>query len=193
MAEEQKWPDVLWVVRHGESAGNAARDHAEASGLGVIELATRDPDLPLSNLGRRQADALGENGRILLRARTATARLNGKLSDVVMLEVEDNGPGIPEDLRSRLFTKFYRAQRSLIAGTRGTWLGLFISKTIIELQGGKIGLEADKGHGSTFYFTLPATGTTAGKGQKGTAITLSSYRGKKNIVLAFFPAAWTPV
>jgi broad specificity phosphatase PhoE len=59
VAEEQKWPDVLWVVRHGESAGNAARDHAEASGLGVIELATRDPDLPLSELGRRQADALG--------------------------------------------------------------------------------------------------------------------------------------
>ncbi len=42
-------------------------------------------------------------------------------------------------------------------------------------------------------FTLPATGQTAGKGQKGTAITLSSYRGKKNVVLAFFPAAWTPV
>ena len=42
-------------------------------------------------------------------------------------------------------------------------------------------------------FTLPATGTTAGKGQKGAAITLSSYRGKKNVVLAFVPAAWTPV
>jgi broad specificity phosphatase PhoE len=59
VAEEQKWPDVLWVVRHGESAANAARDHAETAGLGVIELATRDPDAPLSDLGRRQADALG--------------------------------------------------------------------------------------------------------------------------------------
>lgn len=42
-------------------------------------------------------------------------------------------------------------------------------------------------------FTLPATGSTAGKGQQKTSITLSSYRGKKNVVLAFYPAAWTPV
>lgn len=42
-------------------------------------------------------------------------------------------------------------------------------------------------------FTLPATGETAGKGQKSTEITLSSYRGKKNVVLVFYPAAWTPV
>lgn len=75
--------------------------------------------------------------------------------DEARVEVSDNGPGIPEDLRKRLFTKFYRAERSLIAGTRGTGLGLFISKTIIELQGGKIGIEEDRGKGSTFYFTLP--------------------------------------
>ncbi|MHB1865344.1 MAG: ATP-binding protein [Candidatus Saccharimonadales bacterium] len=76
-------------------------------------------------------------------------------NQVVRIEVTDNGPGIPEELRSRLFTKFYRAERSLIAGTHGTGLGLFISKTIIELQNGTIGLEPDKHNGSTFYFTLP--------------------------------------
>ncbi len=75
--------------------------------------------------------------------------------DEVRIEVIDNGPGVPEELRDRLFTKFYRAERSLIAGTRGTGLGLFISKTIIELQNGKIGIAPDKGKGSTFYFTLP--------------------------------------
>jgi peroxiredoxin len=42
-------------------------------------------------------------------------------------------------------------------------------------------------------FTLPATGPTAGKGQKASAITLSDYRGKKNVVLVFYPAAFTPV
>lgn len=75
--------------------------------------------------------------------------------DTVKVEVIDNGPGVPEELRNRLFTKFYRAERSLIAGTRGTGLGLFISKTIIELQRGTIGIEPDSGHGSVFYFTLP--------------------------------------
>jgi probable phosphoglycerate mutase len=56
---EQKWPDVLWIVRHGQSAGNVARDAAEASGLHLIDVAERDVDVPLSALGERQADALG--------------------------------------------------------------------------------------------------------------------------------------
>jgi broad specificity phosphatase PhoE len=49
----------MWIVRHGESAGNVARDLAEAAGHPVIELATRDVDVPLSPLGERQAAALG--------------------------------------------------------------------------------------------------------------------------------------
>jgi broad specificity phosphatase PhoE len=57
---EQKWPQTLWVVRHGQSAGNVARDEAEAGGLPTIAIADRDVDVPLSPLGERQADALGE-------------------------------------------------------------------------------------------------------------------------------------
>lgn len=54
------WPSTLWVVRHGQSAGNVARDEAHAAGLGEIDLAIRDVDVPLSSLGERQATALGE-------------------------------------------------------------------------------------------------------------------------------------
>ena len=57
---QQKWPDRLWVVRHGQSAGNVARDQAEAAGLPLIDIATRDMDVPLSALGERQSLALGE-------------------------------------------------------------------------------------------------------------------------------------
>ena len=56
---EQKWPDALWLVRHGESAANVARAAADAAGDPVIGLATRDVDVPLSALGERQALALG--------------------------------------------------------------------------------------------------------------------------------------
>jgi len=56
---EQKWPQQLWIVRHGQSAGNVARDTAEAAGLPLIDIATRDVDTPLSALGERQAEALG--------------------------------------------------------------------------------------------------------------------------------------
>jgi broad specificity phosphatase PhoE len=55
----QQWPRTLWIVRHGQSAGNVARDAAEAAGLPVIEIEERDIDTPLSPLGRRQAAALG--------------------------------------------------------------------------------------------------------------------------------------
>ncbi|RZJ42230.1 MAG: histidine phosphatase family protein [Brevundimonas sp.] len=54
------WPSRLWVVRHGESAGNVARDRAHAAGLGEIELDIRDVDVPLSTLGHAQSDALGK-------------------------------------------------------------------------------------------------------------------------------------
>lgn len=53
------WPASLWVVRHGESAGNVARDAAESDGLERLDLTSRDVDVPLSDLGRRQARALG--------------------------------------------------------------------------------------------------------------------------------------
>ncbi|HYF60736.1 MAG TPA: histidine phosphatase family protein [Burkholderiaceae bacterium] len=54
------WPERLWIARHGQSAGNVARDAAEAAGLALIDLAARDIDVPLSALGERQAVALGE-------------------------------------------------------------------------------------------------------------------------------------
>ena len=52
------WPQRLWVVRHGRSAGNVARDAAQATGAALIELSTRDADTPLSTLGQQQAAAL---------------------------------------------------------------------------------------------------------------------------------------
>ena len=56
---DQKWPDVLWIVRHGQSAGNVAREEAERARVPLINIATRDMDTPLSLLGERQAAALG--------------------------------------------------------------------------------------------------------------------------------------
>jgi broad specificity phosphatase PhoE len=46
------WPDRLWIVRHGQSASNVARDTAETQGLDLINVSTRDADTPLSDLGQ---------------------------------------------------------------------------------------------------------------------------------------------
>ena len=56
----QRWPSRVWIVRHGESAGNVARDAAMTSGSTHIDIADRDVDVPLSELGRHQARAVGE-------------------------------------------------------------------------------------------------------------------------------------
>ena len=55
----QRWPSRLWIVRHGQSAGNVAREAADAAGLAMIDIAHRDVDVPLSALGEQQALALG--------------------------------------------------------------------------------------------------------------------------------------
>ena len=59
MKSDQIWPDLLYVVRHGESAGNIARDAALEAGHHMIDIDVRDVDVPLSELGERQAIALG--------------------------------------------------------------------------------------------------------------------------------------
>ncbi|MGJ7917577.1 histidine phosphatase family protein [Massilia sp. LXY-6] len=56
---DQKWPQEIWLVRHGQSAGNVARDAAEAAAGLHIDIAERDVDVPLSELGARQSEALG--------------------------------------------------------------------------------------------------------------------------------------
>lgn len=55
----QRWPSRLWIVRHGESAGNVAADAAYGASLARIDIAERDVDVPLSAHGERQADAVG--------------------------------------------------------------------------------------------------------------------------------------
>ncbi len=55
---EQKWPQQLWLARHGQSAGNVARDAAEAGSRLLIDIAGRDVDVALSPLGQRQAVAM---------------------------------------------------------------------------------------------------------------------------------------
>lgn len=77
----------------------------------------------------------------------------------VQLSVEDEGPGIPTELRERVFDKFFRAMRDGDSGTRqpsGTGMGLAIAKGIVEAHSGRIWIEDSHGaHGSRVVITLP--------------------------------------
>jgi signal transduction histidine kinase len=75
--------------------------------------------------------------------------------------VQDQGPGIPLEEQSFIWERFHRVTGIEVQSGSGVGLGLglYISKTIIERQGGQVGVQSTPGQGATFWFTLPLTGT----------------------------------
>jgi signal transduction histidine kinase len=73
----------------------------------------------------------------------------GSEQEVALVSIKDNGTGIDPDIFPRLFTKF--ASKSF----KGTGLGLFICRSIVEAHGGRIWAENNRDEGVTFHFTLP--------------------------------------
>lgn len=73
----------------------------------------------------------------------------------INVTVEDNGIGISKDDQRKLFTKFYRVHGGLATGSGGSGLGLYISKSIMELHKGSIWVTSQEGVGSVFHLTLP--------------------------------------
>ena len=73
----------------------------------------------------------------------------------ISYSVRDNGIGIPEADRGRIFTKFFRAGNALAQVPDGSGLGLPLVKDIVETWGGQVHFETTEGKGSTFTFTIP--------------------------------------
>lgn len=74
----------------------------------------------------------------------------------VELSVADDGPGIPAEERSRVFERFYRADKARSRERGGTGLGLAIVKNVVHAHGGDVRIESTPGRGATFVITLPA-------------------------------------
>jgi len=68
----------------------------------------------------------------------------------VMVEIEDNGPGIPEDIKDNILQPFFTTKK----GTQGTGLGLSITNDIIKAHGGELSVNSTSGTGSTFIIKL---------------------------------------
>ncbi len=73
----------------------------------------------------------------------------------VMTSISDRGPGIDDFDQGLIFEKFYRGRNQRLQ-VQGTGMGLAIAKAIVDAHGGEIGVTSQPGHGSVFYFTLPA-------------------------------------
>jgi signal transduction histidine kinase len=96
-----------------------------------VEIVARTPDLS------RNAARGGPDGR-----------------PVVTVEVRDNGIGVPEAARERLFERYFRAHESLLPAVEGTGLGLSLVRETAEAFGGRVWAE-HPGEGTVFAFTLP--------------------------------------
>ncbi len=73
----------------------------------------------------------------------------------IITHIKDDGQGIPQESVQHLFNKFYRVSGVLEQGSKGTGLGLYISKEIVKLHGGDIWVESELGKGSVFSFSVP--------------------------------------
>ncbi|ABR31341.1 histidine kinase [Thermosipho melanesiensis] len=78
-----------------------------------------------------------------------------KLEDILIIEVEDNGIGIPKSEQEKIFEKFYKIDRSLTYEVPGTGMGLAIVKEIVRLHGGNIEVESEEKKGSIFRVNIP--------------------------------------
>ena len=124
--------------------------------VGDLPVVTADADLFTQVL-----DQLIDNALRFVRPGTAarvTVSANELPSGWYRFEVADRGIGVVEDQRGRIFAPFHRAPSA--EGFAGSGLGLAVCKRIMDLHGGEIGVEANPGGGSIFWFTVSATGVT---------------------------------
>ena len=94
---------------------------------------------------------LSANGRGILVMRT----WHDADQESVILEINDDGPGIPDDLQPKIFEPFFTTKEV----GKGTGLGLSVAYAIVQEHGGRIRLESRPGIGASFYVELPVTGT----------------------------------
>jgi len=104
---------------------------------------------------RQVADNLLTNARTHTPAATPVQVRVAHVGGEALLEVSDEGPGIPPEDAERIFERFYRADRSRSRASGGSGLGLAIAKSIVEAHGGRIAHDPRPGGGSVFRVALP--------------------------------------
>ena len=110
----------------------------------------------LTNLVNNAHKYTPQSGNIIIAAEQTKNRWDPEgAPKVIHLWVKDNGLGISPEHQKKIFQKFYRAEDTKIRDIPGTGLGLNITKTLVEMQGGQIWFESEVDKGTTFHFTTP--------------------------------------
>jgi C4-dicarboxylate-specific signal transduction histidine kinase len=174
--QAQRAGKIVHRMRRFGSKGKARRTAMDINKVILNAVSFVDPDLTRQNICRQLelADSLPVaivDGiqieqvviNLLHNAIEATAKSNTgtpaltisshRMDDTIKVTIHDNGPGLDETMINTIFDAFYSTK------TEGMGLGLAISRSIIEAHGGHLKAESQPGAGTTFYFTLPLTGT----------------------------------
>jgi two-component system OmpR family sensor kinase/two-component system sensor histidine kinase BaeS len=160
LAETRQLPLNLQPVHLGDIAQNTLRlFEAEAAEKQMILRGNIPPDLPLVDADPHRIEQVIAN--LLSNALRHSPEVTGQITlsleqtpNGVKLIVSDNGPGIPASDLPHLFDRFWRGDKSRARSSGGAGLGLAITKQLIAMHGGTIGVESVPGEGSTFWFTL---------------------------------------
>lgn len=150
------WPQfVRDVVHRHHTAVSDRRFHVSVPDDGKIVTGDRDRlEQVLGNLLENAVKYSPEGSDVTV---TVDER-----SDTLITAVCDRGIGIPADELNQVFERFHRGRQVSSTNYGGLGLGLYITKQIIERHGGSIWVESQEGHGTTFFFSLPATEASVG-------------------------------
>lgn len=139
--------EIIWNVKSMAEKGKIKIIFNKPNKLLLMNLDREKITMVLQNVIENAVKYTPENGKV---------EINLKKNDTnIILEVADNGVGIPAQDQEKLFTKFFRATNVVRMQTEGTGLGLFIAKNIIEKHGGTIRLESKEGKGTKVIITFP--------------------------------------
>jgi two-component system OmpR family sensor kinase len=163
--------DDLMALARLDEESDGRREIVDLTALArdaVDDAAVADADHPVELRAAEPVALVGDEGRLrqVLVNLLSNARVHTPLGTPITVEVAgdgewalltvaDEGPGIPEEHRQRVFDRFYRADRSRSRATGGSGLGLSIVSSIVAAHGGRIDLRSEVGRGTTIEVRLP--------------------------------------
>ncbi|MDX1591980.1 MAG: HAMP domain-containing sensor histidine kinase, partial [Balneolaceae bacterium] len=152
-------------MRAGNNPINVDIDLQLDENVGEIDLVAEDFSRVILNLCNNGFDAMREKDKLTSRQQSGrqlsadtgnvyepklTVRTKSN-PDAVTIEIEDNGSGIPDEIRDKILQPFFTTKK----GTQGTGLGLSITNDIVKAHGGELKVSTQAGNGTTFTIDLP--------------------------------------